>query len=134
MQYNITDTYCIEQKTISYLHQYLRDWDENWRMKWMRGRPGWGMCRQSTQSWCADHWVWPLFDLGTLGGRRYQAICLHLYVQMTFMHCVHVLFCHTILFFTLTWNDNDFISSTPLCQHSLINDIPTNFTPTIKCY
>lgn len=90
LQYNITDTYCIEQKkTISYL-QYLRGWDENWRMKWMRGRPGWGMCWQSTQSWCADHWVWPLFDLGTLGGRRYQAICLHLYVQRAFMHCVHV--------------------------------------------
>lgn len=39
-----------------------------------------------------------------------------------------MLFCHAILFYTLTWNKNDFTS---LCQHSLINVFPVDFfTPT----
>lgn len=35
-----------------------------------------------------------------------------------------MLFCHAILFYTLTWNKNDFTS---LCQHSLINVFPVDF-------
>lgn len=39
-----------------------------------------------------------------------------------------MLFCHAILFYTLTWNKNDLTS---LCQHSLINVFPVDFfTPT----
>lgn len=38
----------------------------------------------------------------------------------------YMLLCHIILFYTLTWIENDFTSCTTLCQHSLINVIPTN--------
>lgn len=46
------------------------------------------------------------------------------------IHAVYIcfnadmLFCHAILFYTLTWNKNDFTS---LCQHSLINVFPVDF-------
>lgn len=74
------------------------------------------------------------FGWTQIPGNMSPSVCTNDIYALCTCFNAYMLFCHTILFFTLTWNDNDFTSSTTLCLHCLKNVIPTNFTPTIKCY
>lgn len=139
MQYNITDTYCIEQKnnqlssSISErLGRELAD-EMDARSSWVRNV---STVDPELMCWSLGVTTFRPRDFGwtQIPGNMSPSVCTNDINALCTCFNAYMLFCYTILFFTLTWNDNDFISSTTLCQHSLINDIPTNFTPTIKCY